>query len=141
MRKASRWKARVALHDYHGNFLYYVSDAQGAEMVERGCAIGVKDYRYGRLCTLRYQELEGAKPSSAAASAPMITFAEMGANVLVSRTARLPELDTRGRDCKHARAVTRDPKRPAEDFVEQAKNKIRMWNVIPLLNPQHSAWT
>ena len=140
MRKAARWKERVPLHDCNGNFLQYVIQTAGMRMVECGTAMAVKDYRYGRVCVLRYQETEGATASSSAASMPMITAGEMSANVLRSWTARLPEWDTLGRDSKHARELAHDPKMPAEDFIEQAQNRVRMWTRVPLLNPRHVAW-
>jgi hypothetical protein len=36
--------------------------------------------------------------------------------------------------------LARDPRQPVEDFVELAQNKIKMWPIVPLLNPQHVAW-
>ncbi|HCN90760.1 MAG TPA: hypothetical protein DIT28_16555 [Oxalobacteraceae bacterium] len=123
-----------------GNFLHFISHANGLEMVNSGTAAAVRDFSYGTPRVKRYQETEGATASNSQASMTQITFAEMRANTGRSRTARLPEWDTLGRDCKHARELAKDPKRPPEDFVEQAQNKIKMWTRIPLTNPQHRAW-
>ncbi len=133
-------KADVRLHDCNGNFLHCISHARGSEMVNAGLAMAVRSFSYGQSRVVRYQEVAGATASASRPSAPMITCAEMVANCGRSRTARLPELDTRGRDCKHARELARDPRQPVEDFVELAQNKIKMWPIVPLLNPRHVAW-
>lgn len=141
MRKAQQMRrADVRLHDCNGNFLYCISHAQGNAMVNAGLAVAVRAYSYGSARVVRYQEVEGATASDSQPSAPMITQAEMKANVMRSRTARLPECDTLGRDSKRQREKQRDPKMPVEDFPEKSQNKVRMWHRVPLWNQEHKAW-
>jgi hypothetical protein len=141
MRKTQRMrKADVRLHDCDGNFLYCISHAQGNAMVNAGLAVAVRDFSYGETRVKRYQETEGVTASKSRRSSPMITTAEMSAAVSVSRTARLPEWDTLGRDSKRQREIDNDPKKPVEDFVEKSQNKIRMWTRVPLWNPKRVQW-
>lgn len=141
MRKAQRMrKAAVRLHDCHGNFLYCISHADGNAMVNAGLAVAVREFSYGQSRIKRYQETEGATASDSRPSVPMITVSEMQANVLRSRTATLPEYDTLGRDSRRQRELDHDPKRPVEDGIERAQNKIRAWQRVPLWNPRHVAW-
>ncbi len=147
MRKSARWKQRVPLHDCNGNFLCEVAQAQGERMVEEGLAIAVRDFRYGRTCVLRYQETVGATASASEESKTTITLGEMQANLSVSRTLRLPEWDTLGRDSKRQREMDNDPRKPIEDYVERAQNKIRFWpdarnpRGVPVWNPRHIEWS
>jgi hypothetical protein len=143
MRKAQRMREAVPLHDCMGNFLQFVSSARGLDLIGNGLARAVSDTRYGRVRVIRYQETEGATASGSQSSAPMIRVSEAQAVAGLmgrSRTARLPEFDTLGRDSKRAREMAKDPARPVEDFVEQSQNKIKMWPVVPLWNPKHVAW-
>ncbi len=140
MRANRRDISRVPLQDCLGNFLHKISHAEGCGMVDAGTALAVRDLRYGRNQIVGYRVTEQARASSSEESAPMITVSEMQANVLHSRTTRLPEWDTKGRDSKFAREMERDPAKPVEDFVEQSQNKIKMWTRVPLWNPKHVAW-
>lgn len=131
------------LHDRYGRFLYLITAAQGRTMAKSGLALTVIDRRYGRSCVLRYQETEPITPSNSAATAAAITPKEVMANAGMfgkSKTARLPEWDTKARDSKQARILCRDARRPPEDFVERAQQKVAMWNRVPLTNPRHKAW-
>jgi hypothetical protein len=142
MRKTRRMRmADVRLHDCKGNFLYCISHADGNAMVNAGLAVAVREFSYGQSRVKRYQETAGATASSSSNSMPVITVSEMQANVMHSGTVCLPEWDTKGRDSKHARMLANDPEQPAEDFVEQAQNKIRMWQRVPLWNPKRVAWS
>ncbi|MHB8303624.1 MAG: hypothetical protein ACYDC6_12415 [Acidobacteriaceae bacterium] len=140
MRANRRDVSRVVLQDCLGNFLHKISHAEGSGMVHAGTALAIRDFRYGRNAVAAYRVTEQARSSTAESSMPAITASEMHANVLRSRTARLPEWDTQGRDSKHAREIAKDPRIPPEDFIELAQNKIRMWTRVPLTNPQHVAW-
>ena len=143
MRSERRRLPGVPYHDALGNFLSYVSHAVGENRVREGLAYAVRDFRYGCVRIVRYQETVGATPSDAEKSTVVLTRSEtMACSGLLgaSRTARLPEWDTKGRDSKHARELARDPRRPAEDFIELACNKVKMWNAVPLHNPTHQAW-
>lgn len=140
MRANRRDVSRVPLQDWLGNFLHKISHAEGSGMVNVKTAIAIRDFRYGRNEVVGYRLTEQVRASSSEGSMPMITVSEMQANVLHSRTARLPEYDTLGRDSRRQRELDRDPKRPVEDGVEKAQNKIRMWPAVPLWNPRHVAW-
>ena len=136
-------KAAVRLHDCNGNFLYCISHAQGNEMVNAGTAVAVRDFSYGVSRVKRYQETDGATASSSRPTTTMLNARDAMAIAGCygrSRTARLPEVDTRGRDSKHARELAADAKMPPEDAVERRQNKFAMWQRVPLWNARRIAW-
>lgn len=143
MRAGRRDVVRVPLESNEGNFLHKITHAEGAGMVANGTALAVSGIRYGVSVIVGYRITAPARASNSQASAPMIRPCEaMAAAGLFgrSRTARLPEWDTKLRDSKVAREVANDPEFPPEDFIELADIKIKWWKRVPPTNPKHEAW-
>ncbi len=139
----TRLREAVPLCDCNGNFVQMISHARGAEKVTDGTATAVRSLSCGRSRIVRYVETDGATASRSRASATMLDARDAMAIAGCygrSRTARLAEVDTRGRDSKHARELAADAKMPPEDAVERRQNKFAMWQRVPLWNARHVAW-
>ena len=140
MRANRRDVSRVPLQDCEGNFLHKITHAEGCQLCANGTALAVRDFRYGRNQICGYRITEAPKASNSQSSSAMLGAADARLCVMRSRTARLPEWGTKGRDSKFAREMARDPRLPVEDGVEKAQNRIKMWRGVPLLNPRRQAW-